>query len=109
MRLRLSIKTFIFALALSTVAISVSESAERIAPTPPPTSNILGKVGSDFIVANERKYIVTPKTVIKNHRGQKISLRQLKIKSKLLIEYKFVEKGKTNVPEAKLIKVLSEP
>jgi len=109
MRLKASIKIFILVVMMSGVAITIAESAERLAPTAPPATAILGGVGSDFIIADERKYMLTSKTVIINKRGKNISPRLLKPKSKLHIEFIFVEKGDINVPVANKIKVLSGP
>ncbi len=109
MRLMTSVRVLIITAMLSVVTITFAESAKRMAPTAPPTIAMLGGVGSDFIIANERKYMITSKTVIINKRGDKISRRLLKPKSEVHIEFKFVEKGDINVPVAHLIKVLSEP
>jgi len=109
MRIKASTKIFILLIMMSGVAAAIAESAERIAPPAPAVTAILGSVGGDFIIADERKYMITSKTVIKNKKGNKISSRLLKPKSKLNIEFTFVEKGNVNVPVANLIKVLSEP
>ena len=109
MRLITPVRVLIITVMLSAIAITFAESAERMAPPAPPASSILGSVGKDFIVADERKYMITSNTVIINKRGNKISRRLLKLRSKLEIEFKFIEKGKTNVPVATLIKVVSGP
>lgn len=109
MSLKTPVKILIITVILSVITITFAESAQRMAPTAPPATAILGSVGSDFIVADERKFMITSKTVIKNRRGRTISHRVLKLKSKLKIEFIFVEKEKTNVPVATTIEVVSEP
>ena len=109
MSLKMLVKTFILAIALSTITITLAESAERTAPAPPPSTGLLAVVGDGFIVSGERKYLVNSKTVIKNIRGQTISVRLLKVKSRLEVEFMFIEKNGAAVPLAKLIKVLTEP
>ena len=110
--LKKSVKIFILALALATITIALAPSgyaAERMHPPAPPVTGILLAASDGFIIASERKYLVTTKTVIKNKRGKNISVRLLKLQSKLHIEFTFVEKGNFSVPQANLIKVLSEP
>ena len=109
MRLTTPVRVLIITVMLSAVTVAFAESAERMAPSAPPTIAMLGGVGGDFIIADERKFMITSKTVIINKRGDKISRRLLKPKSKLHIEFKFVEKGDIKVPVEHLIKVLSEP
>lgn len=109
MSLNKLVKTFIFAIAISTIAVTLAESAQRVPPPAKPESGLLAVVGDGFIISGERKYLVTSKTVIKNKRGKKISVRLLKLKSKLQIEFKFVEVKGFSVPQANFIKVLSEP
>lgn len=109
MSFKILVKTFILAAAISAITVTLAESAQRMPPSAPLESGFLAVVDDGFIIVGERKYLVNSKTVIKNTRGQKISVRLLKLKSKLQIEFKFVEKDGSNVPQANLIKVLSEP
>jgi hypothetical protein len=109
MKLKTSFTIFILAVLLSGITGSLAESADRIAPTPPPTTAILGMIGSDFIIAGERKYMITSGTEIRGKRGNKISHRLLKVNSKLQIEFTIQTLDKKNVLVAGIIKVLSEP
>lgn len=62
--------------------------------------------GSDFIVANEKKFMITPKTRILDKNGQNKSLTQLSQDAKIYIEYKAYA---NKTPVATLIKVISVP
>lgn len=61
--------------------------------------------GPDFIVANEKTFMITPKTKILDKSGQKMSLTGLSQGAKIHIEY---EAHPDKVPAAVIIKVISK-
>ncbi len=94
---------FAFILAVSG---AVADAAQETDSSPKSLSSLnahmkLLLVDSSFIVANERKFIVTPSTVIKDKEGKVIPIRRLVANRQVKIEYYFDKSG--NDPIAVLI------
>lgn len=92
---------FILVFSASAYPLFAADSGRRMGVE----MKLLG-AGSDFIIANEKKFMVTPKTKILDKNSQDISLNRLPKGAKVYIEY---TAGANKAPVAVFIKVVSSP
>jgi hypothetical protein len=92
------VKTIFVVFFLAALALSAPAGAKDLPAAPgqkqlPTAAMIVNFVGDDYIFANERKFLVSTSTVVKNKIGVEISPRLLRLGQKVTIEYHADAKG----------------